>query len=565
MKVNGGESLVNALKKLGIESSFGIVGSSLLEVFDLLPAAGIDYIGTRHEQWAGHMADGYARVSGKTPAVFLQNGAGLTNVVTAASTEMKANSPTIYISGSPLSKAIGRGTYQEEDHVAVMSPVTKWSKQTERPDRIYENARIAFQIANAVPKGPTHLDIPRDYLYEEVEYDFHESYISLGNNLTYLNNETLIQIENLIKNSDSPVLLAGGACNDYTTSNNLVEFSRRLAIPICVTYGHNDVIPYEYELMMGSIGRGGSEAAMDIVKNADLIIAVGTRLDEFTFLPYYGYKYLQDKTKIIQFNANPEHLGRSVNIDVGVLCTADVAANSLVKISQRISLGEQAMNNRIERSKSSRKIWEEKMIRRDASSDQMDIKDVYLYLRDNLPKDAIISVDIGSSPSFSYSLLKFHQTRTFMPPGTLGGVGFSIPAAIGASYAAKNRPVYAILGDGAFTMELSALITAKEYNIPINAIVFDNSAWGAEKANQQYFYDSNFVGTNLKNPDLVKVARELGAYAEEVDSYSKLSQTAKDVFSNKGVNVLVAKVDPLNFPLPARRDALKKPFRGLYK
>lgn len=567
MKANGGETLVDSMKRLGIDCSFGIVGSSLLEVFDLLPEAGIEYIGARHEQWAGHMADGYARASGKISALLAQNGAGLTNVVTASSTAKKANSPILIVSGSPLSKTIGRGTYQEEDHVAVMQPVTKWSRRVERADRISENVKTARNIAMTTPRGPTHIDVPRDFLYEIVDYEGLNTDFYIDNFESILSVEVLKQIEELLKGSDKTVLIAGGACNNENISKRLIEFSKRLSIPICSTYGHNDVVQSDYPLMLGSIGRGGSEAAMNAVKEADLLLCIGTRLDEFTFLPYYGFSYFPKEAKIVQFTANPEHLGRSYQITLGVLCNAVSAVRALVDVANNISINDGTKNERFQKFSNEKRIWEEKITKREQNSNdhEIEIKDVYLYLRENIPHDAIVTVDIGSSPSFSYSLLKFYYNRTFMPPGPLGGVGFSIPAAIGAGIARNGEPPYALLGDGAFTMELSALMTAVEYKIPLNVVVFDNSAWGAEKANQQYFYDSRFIGTNLNNPDLVTVSKSLGAYSKMVEDYNELDKTMKDVFSNKGVNVVVVKVDPLKLPLPARRDALQKPFRGIYK
>jgi len=417
----------------------------------------------------------------------------------------------------------------------------------------------------STPKGPTHIDVPRDFLYEIVDYEGINHNFYLSDVQRTLPVEVLKQIEELIKGSDRPVLIAGGACNDKEISAKLIQFSKRLSVPICTTYGHNDVVPSDYPLMLGSIGRGGSEAAMKAVKEADLLLCVGTRLDEFTFLPYYGFPYFPKEAKIIQFTVNPEHLGRSYQITMGILSSALSAANALADIANNININESTKNSRFQEFSEAKHSWEEKISKREQNSNEIDIKDVYLYLRENLPHNAIVAVDIGASPAFSYSLLKFYYNRTFMSPGPLGGVGFSIPAATGASIARKDDPVYALLGDGAFTMELPALITAIEHKIPLNVVVFDNSAWGMEKANQQYFYDSRFIGTNLNNPDLVTVSKSLGAYSQMVEEYNELDRTMKDVFSNKGVNVLVVKVDPLKLPLPARRDALQKPFRGIYK
>lgn len=251
IRVNGAEALVDTLRKLGVDTSFGIVGSSLLEVFDLLPKAGVRYYGARHEEFAGHMADAYSRISGKPSLCIVQNGAGLTNTVTAAATAYYAHSPVIFLSGAPMSTTIGRNTYQEADHVSIMKPVTKMSERPLRPDRIAEATKRAYRYATSGVPGPVHIDIPRDFLYEMVEYDRSKPKLIYGAKTPPL--ESVEEIAVVLKRAKHPVILAGGGVVISGASGAVKSFSNEFGIPVCSTYMHSDVVDNDYDLMLGAI------------------------------------------------------------------------------------------------------------------------------------------------------------------------------------------------------------------------------------------------------------------------------------------------------------------------
>lgn len=562
MKANGGEIVVDTLKRMGIDYAFGIVGSALLEVFDLLPEAGINYIGARHEQWAGHMADAYGRIKGKPAVCLVQNGAGLTNMVTASETARLAHSPMVVISGAPLSKSIGKGTYQETDHVSVMKPVTKWSSLVMRPDRINEMIATAIRLAATPIFGPTHVDIPRDFLYELVEYDRGEDVIPATS--VFPDKESIKLATDIILSSRRPIIVAGGGVILDDASIYVESLSELLGAPICATYTHNDAVRNDYPLMTGTLGRAGSKAAMEAYRRADCIIALGTRLDDFTFVPYYGFEYRNSSAKVIHVDLNPMNIGRSVKVTIGI---ASSVKGFLIQLLEELKGRGLKPNTEYTREiQELVALWEKEVMSDDQveKSDTFTIRTAYKVIKDLFPRNSIITTDIGASPSYAYTLLKYYEPRTLLAPGPLGGVGFSIPAAMGAKIARPDKQVFALLGDGAFTMELPALITAVEYGIPIKAVVFDNSAWGAEKANQQFFYSSRFIGTNLRNPDLESVAKSIGVHTVTVDSSETLLTGFKELKESEHPSVLLVRIDPNWFPLPARRDALRKPSRGLF-
>jgi sulfoacetaldehyde acetyltransferase len=564
MQMNGGEAIVQSLVQAGIQYVFGIVGSSVLEVFDLLPQTGLNYVGVRHEQVGGHMADAYARVSGQPAVCLVQNGAGLTNLVTAVATAYRARSPMIVISGSPTSKQLFTDAYQEIDHVHIMKPITKWSHLVNRADRIAEAMQQAIREALSPPFGPTFVDVPRDFLYEIADVRVEKPDQFMSTHRCPPDNTALEQVALQLQQAHSPVILVGGGIAWAQASDEVGALATKLSAPICTTYGHNDAVANDHPWYVGSLGRGGSKAAMEAFRRADLILALGTRMDPFSFLPYYGEPYFPQNAAIIQVANDPRQIGKNYPITLGIVADAKLFTQAVLA---RLSSQSDSLNS-LQQVQEWRTKWQREMAVQSQWSGQgpLSMEAAYAALAEILPVHTIRTVDIGSSPSFAYSMLAYSGPRTLLPPLGLGGVGFSLPAALGAKLAAPERPVVALMGDGAFSMSFSALFTAVEYALPIVGIVFDNAAWGAEKANQQYFYDANYVGTNLHSPDLVRLASAMGVHACSAETPSDIKEAVGAALQRKDrASIIRIPVDPERFPLPARRDALKKPERHVYR
>ncbi len=564
MELNGGEQVVEQLAQAGIRHAFGIVGSSILEVFDLLPQSSMTYLGVRHEQVAGHMADAYARVS-RTPAVCLvQNGAGLTNLVTGVATAYRARSPMIVISGSPTSTQLFTDTYQEIDHVHIMQPITKWSHLVNRTDRIAQAIQQAVRIALTPPFGPTFVDIPRDFLYELADVDIRPRDLIVAPVRGVPAAEDVQAVRALLERSAFPIILVGGGVAWADAQSPVERLAEILHAPICTTYGHNDAVASDHPWYLGSLGRGGSKAAMEAFRRADVVLALGTRLDPFSFLPYYGEGYFPAEARIVQVNNNGLDIGRTYRIDRGIVADVGQFAQALGVVLRGMTVHSQYTLEQVGAWTSQ---WREELAGNAAwSGGLLTMEAAYQALARVLPADAIRTVDIGSSPSFAYSMLPYAGPVTLIPPLGLGGVGFSLPAALGAKLARPERAVVALMGDGAFSMSIAALFTAVEHRIPVTAVVFDNQAWGAEKANQQYFYDARYVGTNLTTHDLVAVAAAIGVDAVTAETPDSVADALRHALAAPHeTHVIRIPVDPERFPLPARRDALKKPVRRLYR
>jgi sulfoacetaldehyde acetyltransferase len=562
-EMNGGEAIVASLKEAGITTTLGIVGSSIIEVFDLLPKAGLRYIGVRHEQVAGHMADAFARVGGSPAACIVQNGAGVTNILTGVATAYRARSPMIVLSGSPTSSQLYKDTYQELNHVAVMAPVTKWSHSVNRADRLPEAIQRAVREALTPPYGPTFVDVPRDYLYELFSGEILKREAFMASGVSCPTDDEVDRTVALLRDAEHPVILAGGGIAwSADAGADVAVLAQRLGAPICTTYGHNDAVDNGEAWYVGPLGRGGSKAAMRAFAQADVVLAIGTRMDPFTFLPYYGEGYEPAQARFVQIDNDARRIGQNRPIELGICADAGETVRAIL---ERLGSAAPASAFRIEEIRASVADWRRELdenARWDGSVLSMEA--AYAALAEVMPTDAIRVLDIGSSPSFSYSMFTYSKPRTLIPPLGLGGVGFALPAALGARLAAPDAPVVALLGDGAYSMGFTALFTAYEHSLPFVAIVFDNGAWGAEKANQQHFYDRNYVGTNLKSPDIVSLSKEMGAFSVTATTAAEIKDAFRQALRADTFSVVRIPVDPERFPLPARRDALKKPERRIY-
>lgn len=559
-EMNGGEAVVASLVEAGITTTLGIVGSSIIEVFDLLPKAGLKYIGVRHEQVAGHMADAYARISGEPAACIVQNGAGVTNVMTGVATAYRARSPMIVLSGSPTSTQLYKDTYQELDHVELMKPITKWSHSVNRSDRIPEAMQRAIREALTPPYGPTFVDIPRDYLYELFTGDILKREEFMAQGRARPTDDEVGKLASIVESAKKPVILAGGGIAWSEANAEVAQLAERLHAPICTTYAHNDAVDNANPWYVGPLGRGGSKAAMRAFVQADVVIAIGTRMDPFTFLPYYGEPYMP-KARYIQIDSDPQRIGQNRPVRLGICADARETLRAL--LPQLRATSKDAFT--LDELRGYVREWRAEVAENAREPvGILSMEAAYAALADVMPSDAIRVLDIGSSPSFAYSMFDYSKPRTLIPPLGLGGVGFALPAALGARLAAPKSPVVALLGDGAFSMGFLALFTAYEYGLPFVACVFDNGAWGAEKANQQHFYDGNYVGTNLKSPDLVKLATDMGGFAVTASTSGEIRDAFRQALQAQTFGVVRIPVDPERFPLPARRDALKQPERRIY-
>lgn len=558
------EAIVETLLAEGVEHVSGIVGSAFMDMLDLFPTAGIKFIPVRHEQTAAHMEDAYTRVSGKCGVCTGQNGPGITNMVTSVAAANMAHSPLVVISPSAGTPTIGWDGFQECDQVSVFKAITKATVRVPHPGRAADCLRTAFRIAYA-ERGAVLYDIPRDYFYGECEDRILQPHQYRVDKRGCGFIESLDKAADLLSSARRPVIVSGRGVVDAGAVPVVAKIAELLTAPVAVTYLHNDAFDCQHRLWVGPIGYMGSKAAMYSLAEADVILAIGTRLSVFGTLPQYDINYFPENAKIIQIDINPRHIARTHPIEVGIIGDAKEASVEVLKRLEAKNPVPGVDEERISKIKIRQKEWEEEIVS-SATLDGNPInpRRVLLELSRTMPQNAIVSTDIGNVSSIANSYLKFTGEGKHIAALTFGNTGFAYPAALGAQLARPDAPVVAIIGDGAWGMSLHEVSTAVEHGLPVIACVFRNMAWCAEKKNQVDFYNNRFYGVEIPNPvSFVPVAKAMGADGVRVEHPGEIRAAFEDALKSRRPTVLEFVVDGTQLAPPFRKDALALPTRYL--
>ena len=517
-KMGPSEALVETLAVNGIKHVFGIVGSAFMDALDIFPAAGIEFVPVAHEQGAIHMADGYARASGRHGVCIAQNGPGVTNFVTGVAAAYWAHSPVVFITPETGSMSLGLGGFQETDQLPIFSKITKYQGHVNNPKRMAEIAARCFDRA-MLEMGPTQLNIPRDFFYGEIEATIAPPIrIAHGPGCSMALDEAAATLAT----ARFPVILAGGGVIMSGGTAEAVALADLLGAPVCNSYLHNDSFPASHALAVGALGYQGSKAAMKLIAQADVVLALGTRLGPFGTLPQHGLDYWPKQAKIIQIDTDPRVLGLVKPISVGIHGDARAAAAALLERLKGRPLAAAANRaERVARIQAEKQAWESELNawthERDAysievarDSKHMHPRQVLRELERALPANAMVSTDIGNICSVANSYLRFEAPRSMFAAMSFGNCGYAFPVICGAKMASPQRPAFAYVGDGAWGISFNELLTCARQKIGVTVVVFNNGQWGAEKKNHVDFYSRRYQGVNLENPSWAGVARSFG-------------------------------------------------------
>jgi len=559
------EALVETLVAEEVKVVFGIVGSAYMDALDLFPAAGIRFVSVAHEQAAAHAADGLARVAGKPQVCIAQNGPGAANFVSAITAAFWAHSPVVAVTPETGSMGIGTGGFQELDQMPWFQACTKFQVRVNRPERMAELARRCFYIAKA-ESGPTQLNIPRDYFYGEIDCEIFKTANVSGGAGREADLEKSVQ---LLAKASYPVILAGGGVSMANAIPRVRELAEYLTAPVVSTYLHNDSFPMEHELSAGPIGYCGSKAAMRTIAKADVVLALGTRLGPFGTLPQYDIDYWPKNATIIQVDIDHRQLGLSKPVDLAIAADAgEFAAQLLIRL-RRSEEPRKANTDRLAGLKKEKATWAQELSSwSTAPSKLMHPRRFLSELSAAVPKDSIVTTDVGNTCSMCNTYFGGNGGRQFLAPLSWGNCGIAYGLALGAKIGAPDKPVFALQGDGAYGISgLSEVMTAVREQIPVIAVVFNNNQWGAEKKNQIDYYNNRFVGANLDNPDFAQIARDMGAEGFRVEDPKDVREVVELALKAQKPAVIDAVIDGSAAVLaePFRRDALKKPVRFLEK
>jgi sulfoacetaldehyde acetyltransferase len=571
------EALVETLAAHGVTHVFGIVGSAFMDALDIFPAAGIRFVPVAHEQGAVHMADGYARASGRHGVCIAQNGPGVTNFVTGVAAAYWAHSPVVIITPETGSTSIGLGGFQETEQLPIFSKITKYQGQVNNPKRMAEIAARCFDRA-LLEMGPTQLNIPRDFFYGEIEATITEP-LRIGRGPG--DATALDAAADTLAAAKFPVILAGGGVIMAGASAEAIALAELLGAPVCNSYLHNDSFPASHALAVGPLGYQGSKAAMKLICQADVVLALGTRLGPFGTLPQHGLDYWPKQAKIVQIDADARMLGLVKPITVGIHGDARAAAAALIERLKGRTLASAANRaERAARTAAEKTAWTSELEswthERDPYSIEVARNSRYMHPRELLrelekamPANAMVSTDIGNICSVANSYLRFEAPRSMFAAMSFGNCGYAFPVICGAKIAAPERPAFAYVGDGAWGISFNELLTCMRERIGVTVALFNNGQWGAEKKNHVDFYSRRYQGVNLENPSWAGVARAFGCEGVSVerlaDVSSALRSAAQAQAQAQGKTTVLEFMVTQELGDPFRRDALSKPVRFLEK
>ncbi|KNG93862.1 sulfoacetaldehyde acetyltransferase [Pseudaestuariivita atlantica] len=576
MKMTTEEAFVKVLQRHGIQHAFGIIGSAMMPISDLFPAAGIKFWDCAHEGSAGMMSDGYTRATGKMSMMIAQNGPGITNFVTAVKTAYWNHTPLLLVTPQAANKTIGQGGFQEVEQMKLFEDMVAYQEEVRDPSRVAEVLTRVISQAKRL-SGPAQLNIPRDFWTQVID-------IELPDPIEFERSpggeNSVAKAAELLSSAKFPVILNGAgvvlSAGGLEASKALAE---RLDAPVCVGYQHNDAFPGSHPLFAGPLGYNGSKAGMELIKQADVVLALGTRLNPFSTLPGYGMEYWPNDAKIIQVDINPDRIGLTKKVTVGIVGdAAKVAKGILANLSDDAGdAGREARKNTIAETKSRWKQQLTEMTHEDDDPgttwnqraradkpDWMSPRMAWRAIQAALPREAIISSDIGNNCAIGNAYPDFDEGRKYLAPGLFGPCGYGLPAIVGAKIGQPDVPVVGFAGDGAFGIAVNELTAIGRGDWPpVTQIVFRNYQWGAEKRNSTLWFDDNFVGTELDTDvsyaGIAEACGLKGVVARTMDELTDaLNQAIKDQMEN-GVTTLIEAMINQELGEPFRRDAMKKP------
>jgi sulfoacetaldehyde acetyltransferase len=580
-KMTPSEAFVETMVANGVREIFGIMGSAFMDAMDIFAPAGIKLIPVVHEQGAGHMADGYARVSGRHGVVIGQNGPGISNCVTAIAAAYWSHSPVVMITPETGTMGMGLGGFQEANQLPMFQEFTKYQGHVNNPKRMAEYTARCFDRAMS-EMAPTQLNIPRDYFYGEITCEIP---VPMRVDRGAGGEKSLSEAVELLASAKFPVILSGGGVVLGNAVEQCKALAERLGSPVVNGYLRNDSFPASHPLWAGPLGYQGSKAAMKLIAQADVVLALGSRLGPFGTLPQHGLDYWPKDAKIIQVEADHTNLGLVKKIHVGIHGDAKAVAIELTKrLSAKVLACDATKAERAAKISAEKAAWEKELTEWTHERDSFSLdmieeqkkeegnwlhpRQVLRELEKAMPPRAMVSTDIGNINAVANSYLRFEEPRSFFAPMSFGNCGYSLPTMIGAKCAAMDRPAIAYAGDGAWGMSMSELMTSVRHNIPVTAVVFHNRQWGAEKKNQVDFYNRRFVAGELDNTSFAGIAIAMGAEGIVVDKLEDVGPALKkaiDMQMNEGKTTVIEIMCTRELGDPFRRDALAKPIRFLEK
>ncbi len=574
MRMTTEEAFVKVLQRHGIEHAFGIIGSAFMPISDLFPRAGITFWDCAHEGSGGMMADGYTRASGKMCMMIAQNGPGITNFVTAVKTAYWNHTPLLLVTPQAANKTIGMGGFQEVEQMALFADMVAYQEEVRDPSRVAEVLNRCILNAKRM-SAPVQINLPRDYWTQVIDIDL-PAVVEFERPSGGA--EAMQAAADLLTGAKFPVVLNGAGVVLAGAIPASMALAERLDAPVCVGYQHNDAFPGSHPLFAGPLGYNGSKAGMELIAQADVVLCLGTRLNPFSTLPGYGLDYWPKAARIIQVDINPDRIGRTKAVTVGIVGDAKQVAEGILArlgagagdagrsarkavIAQTKSGWLQALSSMDHEDDDVGTSWNDRA--RKAKPDWMSPRMAWRAIQSALPQDAIISSDIGNNCAIGNAYPTFEAGRKYLAPGLFGPCGYGLPSIVGAKIGCPDVPVVGFAGDGAFGIAVTELTAIGRPEWPaITMVVFRNYQWGAEKRNSTLWYDDNFVGTELdEGVSYAGIAKACGLQGVVARTMEELRHALTQAIADQmaGKTTLIEAMINQELGEPFRRDAMKKP------
>jgi len=574
MKMTTEEAFVKVLQRHGIQHAFGIIGSAMMPISDLFPKAGISFWDCAHEGNAGMMADGYARATGRMAMLVGQNGPGITNFVTPVKTAYWNHTPLLLVTPQAANKTIGQGGFQEVEQMAVFRDMVAYQEEVRDPSRIAEVLnRVILKAKRA--SAPAQINVPRDFWTQVIDIEL-PAVVEFERPTGGA--DAIARAAALLSAAKFPVIVNGAGvvlAGAIAASQALAE---RLDAPVCCGYQHNDAFPGSHPLFAGPLGYNGSKAAMQLIARADVVLALGTRLNPFSTLPGYGIDYWPKGAALIQVELNPDRIGLTKPVAVGIVGDAKKVAEALLAGLGKAAgdTGRTARKALIAQTKSA---WAQELSSMDHEEDdagttwnarararepeKMSSRMAWRAIQAALPREAIMASDIGNACAIGNAYPTFDAGRKYLAPGLFGPCGYGLPAIIGAKIGHPEVPVVGFAGDGAFGISMNEMTAIGRDEWPaITMVIFRNYQWGAEKRNTTLWFDDNFVGTELNTKvSYAAIARACGLAGVQVSGMEALTDALAHALAvqQTGTTTFIEVLLNQELGEPFRRDAMKKP------
>jgi len=573
-KMTTEEAFIKVLQMHGIEHSFGIIGSAMMAISDLFPKAGITFWDCAHECTAGMIADGYTRSTGKMSMAIAQNGPGITNFVTPIKTAYWNHTPLLLVSPQAANKTMGQGGFQEVDQMAMFEEMVCYQEEVLDPRRI---AEVLNRVIENAWRGsaPAQINVPRDFWTQVIDIELPKI---VRIEAAPGGRESIAQAAELLSNAKFPVILNGAGVILAGAIDASKDLAERLSAPVCCGYQHNDAFPGTHQLFAGPLGYNGSKAAMELISKADVVLALGTRLNPFSTLPGYGIDYWPKDAKVIQVDINSDRIGLTKDVTVPIQGDAKLVAEQILEqLSQTAGdAGREDRKNLVSETKSR---WLQQLSSMDNEDDdpgtnwnerarnkhpeRMSPRMAWRAIQASLPADSIISSDIGNNCAIGNAYPSFEKGRKYLAPGLFGPCGYGFPSILGAKIGNPDTPCVGFAGDGAFGISMNEMTACGRDEWPaITMIIFRNYQWGAEKRNTTLWFDDNFVGTELDlDVNYSKIAQACGVKGVQVTTMQELTDAlALSVKEQKdGVTTFIEVILNQELGEPFRRDAMTVP------